>query len=909
MKPLLLLLVVACKDDTGEDSNAVNLGPELTHLGVDGAVYEGDALSIDIDAVDVDGVEQVLLYHRPQGDTYWDVAEMAPAEEGGQTWSYALGEALVQSPGLEYYFKATDTLGAVSYLPEDLVNDPPFSVDVGFVGEPLPFFEDFEITEGDSDLFDIGWAAYSEGFIGASWRLTSTRVYEGLVSVFHQRGDGDNGEIVDWLLSPAIDLSGGGRVQVSWREYGSNTAAANHSLWLSEGERSPEDGDYVEITTLAAPAAEAEWVRSAVIDLSEFTGSPTAYLAWRYEGSASDDWYVDAVTVRSLTIDPTLDLSWSPEVAHPGETVDLEVTITNLTEAAADSLTLSIELPEGAGTVDQETQDLGGIDALGTASVTFELSIDEAWPDNSYMPLSFELSDGEDTWTFDRTFIVGYLSEGRLDLEMLEAGVVQVSLGLGDPDAPEWERDVYAANVNAGPVEITVDLTDDYADLPPEPGPGRWFARIQSAALGSVELFEIDYSGVTYAGAGLPLVLPDEDAFAYVPQPPDPTLASVSASTSPLSPGLSAQTLNLSVRNDGAETSGPVSLTLSSADGDVLIVDGGPVALGSGSLGAGASESLLGAFSFDVSSAHVDSTDVSFTLTADDGLEQWEMPFDLAVPWPVMRVTGVAIDDSVGGDGDGILEPGEGATLEIEVTNVGDLNAFSVVRGTLSLASSSTAAASVGADEQIFGLMNVDQSRDEDFTIEVDAGANLGDVLDLVVMLSDGTATYEAPAQIVLGEAPWILVSSLDDDVGDNNGYTFDLKNVYYRSDGTTFELRLESHQVFNTTTAFAEMWALPTASYYSYFRLVLQSGVARLQGYRNGFITLMDPDVAFIDETNVVISWPVEVMESTSNSMRSGFGAGWCGNQTGSYCDHFPDGWGYYYSGYTSSNFFTLRW
>ena len=92
---------------------------------------------------------------------------------------------------------------------------------------------------------------------------------------------------------------------------------------------------------------------------------------------------------------------------------------------------------------------------------------------------------------------------------------------------------------------------------------------------------------------------------------------------------------------------------------------------------------------------------------------------------------------------------------------------------------------------------------------------------------------------------------------------------------------------------------------------MVHQSGTATLQGYNSGegFFTISDVDVEFPDDRHILMRWPEKVMALTSNTMQAGFGAGWCSADTKSYCDHFPDGWGYYYTSFDSGDFFTLSW
>ena len=82
-----------------------------------------------------------------------------------------------------------------------------------------------------------------------------------------------------------------------------------------------------------------------------------------------------------------------------------------------------------------------------------------------------------------------------------------------------------------------------------------------------------------------------------------------------------------------------------------------------------------------ISDTHTSSEPVTLSVELSDSVEAWSIPFEVAVPWPVMKVVQVQILDS----GDGILEAGEDAQLEITVANIGDRSAFGVVSGTLEL--------------------------------------------------------------------------------------------------------------------------------------------------------------------------------------------------------------------------------
>ena len=282
------------------------------------------------------------------------------------------------------------------------------------------------------------------------------------------------------------------------------------------------------------------------------------------------------------------------------------------------------------------------------------------------------------------------------------------------------------------------------------------------------------------------------------------------------------------------------------------------------------------------------------------------LDFEAEVPWPVLKITRIDIDDS-DGNGDGLLDAGESAELDIEVTNVGAMDTTGVVRGTLSIASSSTATASTNGGTQTIGVLGVDDDGDADFDIEVDSSSSAGDTVDLVLTMTDSANTYLATAQLVLGEPPWLTIAPTDDDIGDNYEYTFDIVNGKYRSDGTTFELLMESAEPYDST-AFVEMWCVADGDY-QFIRMVLQSGTSKLQGYDNGFLTLATPSLSYPSSTEVLFSWDVADMALDRDVLTCGFGSGWCTTETSNFCDHMPDGWGYYYQTWSSSYFYDLSW
>ncbi len=902
MRVWLLAFPLGCKGPA-PDTGTGPAGPTLEHEPPEGTFVAGDSVTLSVAASDPDGVAAVRLYHRVDGDEFWETLALG---DDGETWSGTVED--LQDPGLAYYFKATDDseAAAVSYLPEAGPSDP-FLLPVAEATTPLPFTEDFEPGDDELSLFSMGWWTPSEtAFTGYQFELTDAEAHSDAHSAFHSRGAEGTGELRDWLISPALDFSDLDGVMVTWWERGEATDAMGaHGLYVSTGSRDPADGDFVPVEEDLPAPPEGEWARSDAWDLSDWAGEPKVYVGWRYTGEAADDWAIDDVSVRALAADLDATLAWSPDPVHPGERAKLAVLLRNEAAAPATGLVATLSLPEGGGTLLSDTVDVGDIAAEGSATVPFTLDLDADLHDNRYLPLALSVTDGADTWDFDLAMTVGEPSEATLTITLDETTTVHATLGVGDPDDPTLEFDLASGFYDAGTFDLAADITDAWANLPPAPGDDRWFARVETSGSGTVDAFAITYGGETTTTEGPFSLSAGDEVVVRLPEPPDPQVAALDPAS--LSPDGVAVPLAVTLVNAGAVTAGPVTATAWTDDPDLALDGPGATTLDPDAWEAGEEHDLTG-LTVAVDPGHVDSEPVVLGLTLDDGVETWDLAVELPVPWPVMRVTTVTIDDS---GGDGILDPDEEATVSIEIANAGDLDAFGTVRGTLSVESTSTASATVTTTgEQTFGSLASGRRRDADFDLAVTGGAE-GDTLDLLLSLSDGTATYEARTQLVLGEPPWQTLASADDAEGDVlDGYGFDFTNARYRVQDGTIELLFDSAVEIDPSTLYLEAWGLSAAADWDLYRWVLQSGTLKLQGYSSssGFTTLATTSADFPSSTEVLWTWEAADMGLALDTISMGFGAGWCGPPD-YFCDAFPDGWGYPYDSWTSADFFTLSW
>ncbi len=895
------VLVLGCPGPIDSGDPFVAEGPVLEHTPPEGTLIEGDSVDLFVGAIDEDGVADVRVFSRGDGDDSWDWADMTSE---GSNW---LASLEAEQPGLEYYFKATDQGDppAVSYLPSD-AGAAPFTLDVLVQALELPFYESFDLDDGEDDLRDLGWVSYEADFPGYPWELVDGGP-DGGPYVRHAVGNGDETDLMDdWLIEPALDFSQLERIQLSWYEQGSEIDLAVHELWYSTGSRNPADGEFTLLAELDAPGE--TWERAAIMDLTELAGERVVYLAWRYQGANADSWSIDIVGVEELGADLSAEVETSPAVVHPGETVTIDLVVSNATESDAPDVVVGLYVDMGEGGVVEDSLDLGSIASLGEESGTFDLALADSLPDDSRLVYQITIDSGAQSWSQDFELQLGYPSTAVVDFTLDATALLEVSIGVGDPDDPTEEWAVLTSTEAAGTGSVDVDITDQYDLLPPDAGELRWFARVVSNGSGSVDGFTIETGDAEYDATGLAELVADEELLVYLPEPPAPVVSSWSTSHATLQPGqtdVSFSTMYL--RNDGADSSGAVSATLVCEDDGVTLLDAGPVLLSGGTWSAGQTISLLDVFLFDVAEDKVDSEPITFVLVLEDEVESFEIEIEASVPWPVLRIVRVQVEDD--DNGDGILDPGETATLEIEVANTGDQGTDGIARGTLSMLGTSSASADIDADDQSFGQIDAADSRSEDFDLVVTTGST-GDTLDLQLTIEDSSATFTPTFQFVLGEPPWLAASAVDDGRGDAlDEYEFDWVNAWYRVNEGMFQLRCEATDAVDLGAVFIEAWGNSSGSGFVLYQLVVTGGSADLLGWPDysSHYSITTPSIS-ADDNLLLIEWDPAAMDLAIDSFSMGFGAGWCGPPS-YYCDHFPDGWGYPYDSYSSGSWLDLEW
>ncbi len=882
--------------DTSTSSPAA--GPEIAHLPPAERLIEGIPAEFVATVTDADGVAEVDLVFRTSGVEFWDLSPMELNDEG----RYA-AVLVPHAPGLEYFIRARDRVGAESNLPE-AASSGAFLLDVKPATQSLPFIEDFEVEAGSTSLFTMDWGTPSEGFDYYAWSLSSRSAASGASSAFHPRGAASADEMIDWLVSPPLDFATLDTIQVTWMERGAATAAIGaHGLYISTTSEDPAMMGFVAVDEALAAPSEDGFGRSKVYDLSEYSGEPQVWLAWRYQGTYADDWSIDDIRVEELAADLTASAAVDAPPVHPGDIAGVTWTLTNATNAMATNLTAVMTLPEGGGVVTPDSADVDDIPGLGTGTVSFDVALDAALEDNRYLPVALTVTDGEHDWTFTDSILIGEQSVANIDTTFELVTTVNIILGSGPVTSPNFTVPVEVGVVTSPTASWTVDLTPYYMYLAPAAGEKRWWLKVTSSSAGSVDRFDIVVAGETYGGVAStgPFGLDGAYTF-YVPPPPLPQLVTATPTTA--TPGDTGLPLSMTLTNLGAESAGPLSATVVSLDPDLTIVDPGPYLLDPDVWSGGETVVLTGP-SLDVSAAHVNSRDMSLAVELTDGVESWTVEHAVAVPWPVLRVLAVDIRD----DGrDGVLDAGEEASVELTIANLGGRATTSRADVTLTLGAGSTASATLLDDFDTLAALGPGVQSDLDFELRVDAG-NPGDSLDLEVTIEDGARTYTSSVQVLLGEPAWTFFGTALDPIGDSVDGEFDFDYAEYRVIDGELQLRMVSHQDYNADTLFLEIWGASGGAAWDYYRLVLLAGDATLEGYgSSGFVEIGTMEVDFEDARTVVLRLPIDDLDLIADSMELGMASGWCGVPN-YYCDHFPDAWGYPYDSFNPGLWVGLSW
>jgi PKD repeat protein len=224
--------------------------------------------------------------------------------------------------------------------------------------------------------------------------------------------------------------------------------------------------------------------------------------------------------------------------------------------------------------------------------------------------------------------------------------------------------------------------------------------------------------------------------------------------------------LSLAVRNVGTVQADNVSVTLSTIDTNITITDNNHIY---GNIPADESILAVDAFSFTVASNIPDEHVVMISVAATDGTDTWNSYLSIDGHAPALSIGLLSISDP-DGNNNGLLDPGETATLSISVSN----NGSSISPEAIANLGTTSSYISLDNTSDDLGSINTGSTVDASFNISVSPTAPIGETvnLDFDVMAEDYSASKPFVTSIGLivedwetgdfNKFPWTMSGSAD---------------------------------------------------------------------------------------------------------------------------------------------------
>lgn len=199
---------------------------------------------------------------------------------------------------------------------------------------------------------------------------------------------------------------------------------------------------------------------------------------------------------------------------------------------------------------------------------------------------------------------------------------------------------------------------------------------------------------------------------------------------------------NITLENVGSENAENVTAVLSTNDAYVTIINN---TANFGLIEGESTANVDDAFAIEIQNGIPDQHEITFLITATAG-ESWTSDFDIIVNAPELAIGDILIDDSEGNN-NGVLDPGEEATLTINNLNNGH-NAIADLEALLSSASDDI---TINTSYQTIANLAAQGSETTSFDISVSADAETGTVAAFSYSLSNANYSIDSPFSLSIG--------------------------------------------------------------------------------------------------------------------------------------------------------------
>ncbi|MEZ5196604.1 MAG: hypothetical protein R2764_09435 [Bacteroidales bacterium] len=186
--------------------------------------------------------------------------------------------------------------------------------------------------------------------------------------------------------------------------------------------------------------------------------------------------------------------------------------------------------------------------------------------------------------------------------------------------------------------------------------------------------------------------------------------------------------LSLAVKNIGPNNASNIFVELSTSDPYITFTDN---LQNYPSVLAGQSVLATDAFSFTVADNIPDGHEVIINVSASDLFNTWNSYLIINGHAPVFTMGSIIVSDPEGNN-NGLLDPGENATLTIPVTNIGN----SMSSEATSYLSSSYPYITLNTTSDNLGVIDIGETKSASFSVSISPDATMGDMVDLEAVVN-----------------------------------------------------------------------------------------------------------------------------------------------------------------------------
>ncbi len=218
--------------------------------------------------------------------------------------------------------------------------------------------------------------------------------------------------------------------------------------------------------------------------------------------------------------------------------------------------------------------------------------------------------------------------------------------------------------------------------------------------------------------------------------------------------------LEVAMVNVGNEEAVDIQLILSTDNSFISITDS---VENYGSIPAGDTISIADAFAFDVADSIPDNNPIKFTLKAIEiGADTFVSIFNETAHAPNIQFNNFIINDTLEGNGNGKLEPGETADIGIYISNEGSSTAHNIYAGLFP----GSEFLIINSEAQFYGNLQPDSSGLQWFNVTAIADAPDGATVPVVIDWSGDYGIFGSGFfEIVIGQVPVLIVNLTNSDI------------------------------------------------------------------------------------------------------------------------------------------------